>query len=735
MPHRKKICVLVLDGENSTKAGVYPSFIQLREIMGRTAYDEGLEESETLPCKYFDLIVGSGDGGWAALLLGRLGMSASRAMAVYRQIHTAVHHTEPDLSAESKALKLEKLLQDLICSETKCKDLNSERLETTSDAQSCCRTAVLTKTAAHMASPILFRTYRVRDNPAVNCPIWQAIRACTAAPDVLPEVNIDGQQFTSAAHLGHSNPIELALSEVKTEFPDSEVDCIVSLGSGHPGHHSYQSSELSAYEKAAVHIAQDSELRAQAVTKQLNETGQAHIYFRLNVEQGLQSYMQAECPGYDDARTHTEQYLRRTEVGEAINKIVARLRGQCSTGASNMAPVIPLENIVHQETVHFQLSNAHPVQTYMDVLYELNMGLPLWDPQPFSKVVEIGDVGVLSEEGGFETFFNATVPADRQRYRVPPKFTPLELNPSNISSVPDAVRRPYLHNGDMTLTQIVGLENNGGGSGSHDQAFTLSFEVSNGAVLILKDPPTRLSIPPSPRVRAYLEKHYKAWYDWCRSAKGLDRDLEGRELIFVTGVYRSLDWAMGAWERIGIQRTVSYSGVATISGTVCKLTGLWTPALSRGIQNGPSQERPDPEYPALHPWRTEDIGAQCLFIRGYKIGVKQDLRHFPAKPILSVPDPTSDSKKIAWLNRLKNIRKAFKAKQWQQRISFSLQALHSRRSKLDCPRPIHLINLWAQCLRRYRLLKLPLFMTMTCNTLGSYLKKGLLSTISLSFAL
>ncbi|KAH8823300.1 acyl transferase/acyl hydrolase/lysophospholipase [Flagelloscypha sp. PMI_526] len=316
------------DGEGSPVIGVVPSVRVLDEMMSRIAFDEDTPQESVLPCKYFDLIVGSGDGGWIALMLGRLGMSASRTKTVYEEIHAFIHHECASLDPVAKAEALELRLKTLICEETGQNDADLEKLQDSQTAEPRCKVCapyfpVLTKDSLNIGAPILLRTYRVRDNQTENCPIWVAIRACTARPNVFPEVNLSRRRLISAS-LGHNNPIESAIHEALVAFPRSRIDCIVSLGSGHPGHSELQSASLDSFVRAATDLAQGAEQVSQEFARRWYAEGRGDTHFRFNVQQGLQAYAQA---GYDSALSHTGAYLEDPAVGDALNAAISTLRG------------------------------------------------------------------------------------------------------------------------------------------------------------------------------------------------------------------------------------------------------------------------------------------------------------------------------------------------------------------------------------------------------------------------
>ncbi|KAH8825694.1 acyl transferase/acyl hydrolase/lysophospholipase [Flagelloscypha sp. PMI_526] len=318
------IRILVIDGEGSPTIGVVPAVRVLDEMMSRIAFDDNTPPESILPCEYFDLIVGSGDGGWIALLLGRLGMSARRAKSVYEEIHTFIHRDGASLDPTAKAAEFELRLKKLICEETKQNDPELATLQEAETTEPRCRVAVLTKAALNIGAPIILRTYRVRDNQTENCPIWAAIRACTAHPNVFPEARLSEQTLISAS-LGHNNPIDSAMHEALAAFPNARVDCIVSLGSGHPGHSELQPANMDSFAKAAMELAQGSELVSQEFAKRRHVEGRGDTYFRFNVQQGLQMFAQ---PGHDSALAHIRAYLQDPVIGDALNSAINSLRGE-----------------------------------------------------------------------------------------------------------------------------------------------------------------------------------------------------------------------------------------------------------------------------------------------------------------------------------------------------------------------------------------------------------------------
>ncbi|KAH8801827.1 hypothetical protein DL96DRAFT_785950 [Flagelloscypha sp. PMI_526] len=301
-------------------------------------------------------------------MLGRLGMSARRAKSVYEDIHTYIHRDCATLDPPAKAAEFELRLKKFISEETKQNDSDLVTLQESKTTEPRCKVAVLTKAALNIGAPLLLRTYRVRDNQTENCPIWAAIRACTARPKVFPEFHL-GEQPLISASLGHNNPIDSATHEAQKAFPNARIDCIVSLGSGYPGHSELQPASLDSLAKAAMELAQSSELVSQEFTKRWHAGARKDAYFRFSVQQGLQSFVQAD---YTSALTHTRAYLENPSVGDALDAAISALQGERQNDLRATLPLTAVDNST-SEIIHG--SNAPPIQTYVYALYEEGFGL------------------------------------------------------------------------------------------------------------------------------------------------------------------------------------------------------------------------------------------------------------------------------------------------------------------------------------------------------------------------
>ncbi|KAJ7895905.1 hypothetical protein B0H14DRAFT_542649 [Mycena olivaceomarginata] len=298
------------------------------------------------PCDYFDLIGGTSTGGLIALMLGRLRMSVEDSKKAYGQLTKEVfsdvkfHRSD----GKFKASKLEKAIKQIV--KTYSASHNPEdKLEDIGD--NACKMFVCAMNAANMSLPVLFRTYNTSDYPAMDCTIWQAGRATSAAPKIFNQIKIGLSGIEEAfvdGGISHNNPMASLLSEAKLLFPDHQIACIISLGTGQPHTISIpKSSLLNRFlpfdvVKAIQEIAADCEKEHQTFAHRFN--GTANLYFRFNVERGMQNIQLNQWERLGDVAANTRQYIQSQPVINQLADAVTSLLGKIGkVSASSLAPV------------------------------------------------------------------------------------------------------------------------------------------------------------------------------------------------------------------------------------------------------------------------------------------------------------------------------------------------------------------------------------------------------------
>ena len=196
--------------------------------------------------------------------------------------------------------------------------------------------------------PHLFRTYPAPKNRTSNCTIWEAARATTAAPAFFKPIVI-GEPGASHPYIdggvGCNNPIAQVLEEAELIFPDRHVACVISIGAGQadticiPKPRGLQRMLPLDIVKAMQGIATDCERSAQTVARRFQ--GTSNIYFRYNVEQGLQNVGLAQWERLDEVAAHTEHYVRTLEVDQKLGDAVTALQARRSAVSTAKIGALP----------------------------------------------------------------------------------------------------------------------------------------------------------------------------------------------------------------------------------------------------------------------------------------------------------------------------------------------------------------------------------------------------------
>ncbi|KAH9906793.1 FabD/lysophospholipase-like protein [Xylariomycetidae sp. FL2044] len=215
-----------------------------------------------LPSHYFDYIGGTSTGGLAALMLGRLRMSADECIRRYPTMAKRIFGKKR--FPLSSILTLDGLLVDMYDAtnlEKEIKDIIEERLpeeRVTSDddnarfrsfesPEDLCKTVLFSTTDGQ--TPYIFRSYS-NDNgtgqgglnahnpgPASKCLIWEGGRATSAAPRYLKPMKIGNDKYVDGA-FGYNDPTDQLFDEVLVKEGGEEganqarISLVLTLGTG-----------------------------------------------------------------------------------------------------------------------------------------------------------------------------------------------------------------------------------------------------------------------------------------------------------------------------------------------------------------------------------------------------------------------------------------------------------------------------------------------------------------------
>jgi hypothetical protein len=185
--------------------------------------------------------------------------------------------------------------------------------------------------ASNMEHVRRFRSYKVRENQEINCAIWEAARATTAAPTFFKRITIAepgqiAEDFLDAG-IKCSNPAEEVIEEARLIFKDDQpVGCILSIGTGHPG--TVGLTKPDAFQKilplklitVLKKIATSCEDTANRLTRRFLE--HQDVYFRFSVTHGAGLISLEEWDRMGEIKGHTVAYLRSPLVSKSIDSIV-----------------------------------------------------------------------------------------------------------------------------------------------------------------------------------------------------------------------------------------------------------------------------------------------------------------------------------------------------------------------------------------------------------------------------
>ncbi|KAJ6582705.1 FabD/lysophospholipase-like protein [Mycena vulgaris] len=311
------------------------SLLILQRIMYRITGGE-TDAMIPRPCEYFDLIGGTSTGGLIALMLGRLQMTVADAIKAYDSLAQAVFSEKKHMGQDGtfKASLLEAAIKKIVeqnsPSRNPCEPMKDSQMR-----EAFCRTFVCAQSAYSMRGniPVLFRTYDSPHEAAAPCTIWEAARATSAAPTFFKRIKIGAPPRAEAfidGGLGKNNPTGTLLEEAQALFPNRRIACVVSIGTGQMNPTAIP--EPSVWQRvipldvihAVAEIAADCEATNQEMLKRF--VGTQGVYFRFNVDQGLQNIKLGEWDRLHEVTAHTVQYMKQQDVAQRLGDVVKVLK-------------------------------------------------------------------------------------------------------------------------------------------------------------------------------------------------------------------------------------------------------------------------------------------------------------------------------------------------------------------------------------------------------------------------
>lgn len=181
--------------------------------------------------------------------------------------------------------------------------------------------------------PTVFRSYQGSANQAPDCAMWEAICASMAHPDLFKSVTIGVPPLQASfvdGGLACNNPLAHVLAEVRAAYPQRRVASVISIGAGHTCTIKIPDASLlhrflpTNAIMAMKDMATDSERVAEEMSSRFN--GTTGIYFRFNVDQGIQSVGLSEWERLDEVAAHARAYMHQDVVIRAMDSAARAIK-------------------------------------------------------------------------------------------------------------------------------------------------------------------------------------------------------------------------------------------------------------------------------------------------------------------------------------------------------------------------------------------------------------------------
>jgi predicted acylesterase/phospholipase RssA len=313
----------------------------LQRIMNDIADAERAPVGSLRSCDYFDLICGTSTGGLIAILLGRLKLTVKEAIDTNIELSQdifAKDHSSAVFGSSIRASKggrsrfdarvLQSKIQDTVARFCNDKDerLYDPDLERVARGQRPCHVAVLAvfEYRVNNPQPQLFKSWDRND----NVKIWEAARATSAAPTFFDPIEIGTSPVCYIdAGLGFNNPAEEAFSEIHERWPNRSIGVFVSLGTGKEEGISVKRSGSSLFGiRAQAKLVSSLVQMTTSATRVHDQMWRRfsnyrpgnndRIYFRFNVDEGLNKIGLQEWKRTAELATQTTAYLTQAQVKE-----------------------------------------------------------------------------------------------------------------------------------------------------------------------------------------------------------------------------------------------------------------------------------------------------------------------------------------------------------------------------------------------------------------------------------
>ncbi|KAL0952577.1 hypothetical protein HGRIS_006833 [Hohenbuehelia grisea] len=270
-------------------------------------------------------------------------------------------------------------------------------------------------------------------------------------------------------------------------------------------------------------------------------------------------------------------------------------------------------------------------EVFARLLLPRRQGYPLWIPEPNGYLpleyretgVRIGDVGIITPDGGFDFLFNICHPASDpiNSNGVPESFVPLVVESKDIFDTQNMYDlNSYIASVEMRRTSLTisgSTNENPLIPASFGAGFCFNCSSSEGAMIFLPNGGSRQDLRKLKLFQRYALEHGVQWYQYVNGPLG--REATDGSIYLITGWDKAKTWGLASFSNMSDENgvTLSFKAVSAVEASISGLYS-WETLYPASVRTGPSS--------------TDSIlrQNQCVFLRGYRVSVQKKWLRVPS---------------------------------------------------------------------------------------------------------
>ncbi|KAH8831046.1 ankyrin repeat-containing domain protein [Flagelloscypha sp. PMI_526] len=312
----KGLRAIAFDG-SFNPAQALSELLILEDVGARWAWDTGQDQENVHPSEMFDIICGTGIGGFYAVLFASLNLTIGQAIQVHQLLNDMLFNSTAWLKKDQEgcratALKtLERMVEELDV-KTPLDQMFTERAFT--------KAFICVVNSSSAGCYRVLRNFRCRLR-SPSCTIKEALLVCLSDSVHIPSMRIQSESFLSGVN-GFANPMRILMEELENAFPkSSEMACLINVGAGHPGAlplpNEENLEETAALLRSCEHVAE-------GVSAQCHDLGS--FFFRLSVPTSIHQSQSDNSDFISLVMGLTAGYLKTAEATLQIDCLVDTLK-------------------------------------------------------------------------------------------------------------------------------------------------------------------------------------------------------------------------------------------------------------------------------------------------------------------------------------------------------------------------------------------------------------------------